>query len=460
MASEKISQLPHVSTSSGNDLFPLVTSSNNYVITFANLQGAIASALVPAQLPTITLTGQVTGSGSGGTIVTSIIPGTVTQAGSLTTLNNKVFSNTAPMGLLTGATIVNLGGFTIRNLAGIGYVQSGGISNNVSLVPWADTDLTLPPNSNVYVYYDSTGTFLYNSIMPDTTQNVVMGRVVTNAVGIELVEESGFNALHSANAIGNMLRVSLGSVYVSGSNIAESGTRRLQLSPGHYFFGEREYQLQGGNPITFDAFYQDGAGGTTIVFSQTVVDNANWDSGSGTLSPLGSGNYAKHTLYSLGDAGGGFGNEKYFIVYSQAQYSSLTLAEQGNLPSPPAFIIGGAEALIGSIIVQQGAANIVEIIDERPLIGATRTSNVAATTFHHNLLGLNDFDDHLRYLPVDGSRPMTGNLPMGAHDINNVNTVNAQVVNVADIALGDSSTKAPNTKFVEQTSIIMALIFG
>lgn len=460
MANEKISQLPLTPTSSGGDLYPLVQTGNNYAITFTNLQSSIISALMPSQLPTITLTGGAYGSGAGGTIPTQLVPGTVTTPGALTTLNNKAFSNAIPLGLLTGTTITNAGGLTIFNAAGIGYVQPGGFNNNIVAVPWPAQTLALPANQSNYVYYDYEGNFLYSPTIPDTTQNVVMGRVVTNAIGIELIEESGFNALHSGNAIGTMLRQALGPVYVSGSNQSVSGSFGLNIAAGAYYFGEREYLLLGGNPINFDVFYQNGTGGTTIIPTQNTVDSSHYDNGSGTLQNLTASYFAKHSLYALGEASGGNANEKYFVVISQQQYSALTLAEQGSLPSPPNFLIGGAASLIASIVVQQGAGAIIEILDERPFIGANRTASIAATTFHHNLLGLNDFDDHLRYLPVNGTRPMLADLPMGGFSIQNANVVNANIVHVLDIPLGDSSTKAPNTKFVDQTAIAMAYIFG
>lgn len=351
--------------------------------------------------------------------------------------------------------------------AGIGYVKMPNPSldpldfyNVVRKIPWPDEDITLPANSECWVYYDNTSTLQFTtSGMPDNIYNVIMGRVVTNATGVEFAEESGLVSEHTGNYIGEALRKGLGPIYNAGSTIVELGTRTLQIAAGDYYFGERHFQAQGGVPITFNSYYQDGSGGFNRVPNQTIVDNAFWDDGSGTLSPLGAGNYTKHSIYLMGDASGGFENERYFLVYGQTQYASLVLVEQGSLSNPPSTF-SGAMVLIASIVVQQGMSSIIEVRDERPLFSSKRVSQVSATTFHHNLLGLNDFDDHLRYLPVNGSRPMTGDLPMGGNDINNVDTVNAQVVNVADIPLGDSSTKAPNTKFVDQTAIIMALIFG
>lgn len=85
MASEKISQLPLIGSSSGGDLYPLVQTGNNYAITFTNLQSSIMTGLLPSMLPTITLTGGAFGAGAGGTINTTLINATATVPGAVTT---------------------------------------------------------------------------------------------------------------------------------------------------------------------------------------------------------------------------------------------------------------------------------------------------------------------------------------------------------------------------------------
>ena len=79
MASLKISQLPVVTTTSGGDLYNIVQGGFNSAITFTNLQASFASALTSTQLPAITLTGDATGSASGGTIALSVSSSTVTS---------------------------------------------------------------------------------------------------------------------------------------------------------------------------------------------------------------------------------------------------------------------------------------------------------------------------------------------------------------------------------------------
>lgn len=108
-------------------------------------------------------------------------------------------------------------------------------------------------------------------------------------------------------------------------------------------------------------------------------------------------------------------------------------------------------------------------VDLYPLVQAGTTSaiqfsdlivSVGSNLSHHNLQQLATFDDHPQYLPVNGTRPMLADLPMGGFDIDNANVITANIVNVNNIALGDASSKAANTNFVDQTAIAMAIIFG
>jgi len=335
-------------------------------------------------------------------------------------------SSSGPTGLLSNGDIEPpISGTTVTVKAGIGYLQKS--DGSLRKITWPDTPLSVPNNSENWLYFDSTGTLQQSGIMPDAIQNIILGKVVTGVGKILLIEESGFLANKISNKIGTALRNGLGAVFSNGSIVSETDTRKLNIAPGQYYYGEREFLSQGANPTTFTAFYRDGLGGFIDVPLQTTIDNANYDDGTGTLAPITTGFYAKHSLYMVGDSTQDFDSEAYFLVYAQARYNSLVLAEQAALPNPPNFL-SGSVVLIASIIVTPDNANIVEIRDERPIISSKRISTVAATSFHHNLLGLNDFDDHLRYLPVDGSRPMTNDLPMGTHNIVNAGTYNNVVV--------------------------------
>lgn len=329
-----------------------------------------------------------------------------------------LFTESATMGFLEGGELTPGSGFTVNIAAGVGYLETE--PEIFTKVVWGNTSHTFPANSENYLYFDNTSTLVANPSFPDTHLVVLLGRVVTNGTGIDFIDSTGVDAEHTSNHFDETFRDGIGAIYSTGSIVSESGTRNLDVSQGKFYVSTVKYLPTGGAGITWVGYYRDGSGGWVRV-SQTQVDNAFYDDGSGTLQPIPVGRWAKHSLYVVGDGV----NEKYFLVYSQQTFTALTLAEQGSVPTPPGAFKEGV-ALIASIIVKQGFANIVEIRDERPVIGF-KSSGVAAATVHGNLLGLLA-DDHPQYLRTDGARAMTGNLDVGTHAIQNVTTVNGVAV--------------------------------
>ena len=335
--------------------------------------------------------------------------------------------DTASLGLLDSSGDINppVSGLTVTVEAGFGYLKTA--TDSLRKITWPDTPLTLPANAIRYMYFDENSVLQTSAVLPSGIQNIILGRAVTNATRILALDESGIQATHASNKLSDALRFGLGAVYSNGSIVSELGTRTLNVSAGSYYYGELHFEANGGSPITFTSFYQNGTGGFVDTGGQTVVDNAFWDDGTGTLAAIGAGNYAKHSLYALGDSTGDFDSEAYYLVYSQAQYTALTLAEQGSLPSPPPFM-DQSIVPIASIIVKQGTTNIVEFLDERPISSARRASVVSAASFHSGLLGLTVGDDHPQYWRNDGTHLATGDFNLNTHALTNVTTVNSVVV--------------------------------
>lgn len=320
------------------------------------------------------------------------------------------------MGLMEGGGLTDVGGLTVSISDGFGYLEQFPDSGFLKKVIWEDTSIGLSANTTNYIFWNYNGILSTDSSIPDTFYNILLGRVVTNTSTIEVIDPSALQAEHNGNRLSMFARHAIGPVYVSGSLVTENIIPfHIDVSQGHYHFAENIYHPVGGTGITFSSYYRDGSGGFIKTLT-TLVDNENYDDGSGILQPLSIGYYAKHTLYGIGGV-----SEKYFLVYSQEEFSALALAEQGNIPLPPSYF-DDALVLISSLIVKQGVtSSITEIQDLRPIIGF-RAPTVTATTFHGNLLGLSN-DDHPQYLLVTGTRAMTGNLDLGSNNIINVNLV-------------------------------------
>lgn len=340
-------------------------------------------------------------------------------AGLISNQDWTMFAESATMGLMEGGGIHSPLGLTAVLQDGFGFLEQE--PEIFYRFDWITQTLTFPANQSSYLYIDDTGDFVFSPTYPDTHLVILIGRVVTDASNVIFIDNSPLDAEHSSNLLEEFHRKALGPVYANGSAVTESGTRNLTVTSGLYFLSGTKFQPVGGAGVSWKAFSQDGVGGFTYS-PQNVVDNAQYDDGSGTLASLTAGYYAKHALYLVGDGT----EETYMLVYSQAEYSALALAQQGDLPTPPAYFIDGV-VLIASLIVQQGVSSISEIRDERPVVGF-KASGISATTYHSGLLGLADGDDHPQYWRNDGTHVATGDFNLGTKNITNLGTANGVVV--------------------------------
>jgi hypothetical protein len=327
-----------------------------------------------------------------------------------------------PMGLYSGGTLTDGGGLVVRVAAGFGYIQTGVYPNAVlARFDWTGTDITVPANSNSYIYVNSSGIITVGSSVPPNISNIHLGRVVTGATSIDLFDLTPLIAAHAANRSDEFNRVALGAIYDAGSIVTETGTRGLAVSAGQFYFAGVKFQPTGGSPVSIKAYRQSGSGFSRT--NATTVDHSHYDN-TGTLTIIPNGTFVKHSLYIVGQGI----NEQYLLVYGQQTFANLASAEVGNIANPPAYFNDGI-VLIASIIVKGDGTsanttypNIIEIRDERPVIGF-KASGVSATATHGNLIGL-AADDHKQYLLADGTRALTGSLLMGGNPITNAGTIN------------------------------------
>ena len=325
------------------------------------------------------------------------------------------------MGLISGGTLTIVSGTTVEADGGFGYLEKSSDNGVIKRIDWLNTQITLPTDANEYVYLNENGILSASGTRPDSSFNIILGRVVTNSTSVSFIDLSPFNAEHTSNRFGALFSEALGSIYAFGSLVTEGVTPfTINVTAGEYYYSTNEYQPSGGSGLTFTQYYRNGSGATWITSATTLVNNSQFDN-NGTLSGLTASAYTKHTLYLVGDGS----YEKYFLVLGQNQYTTLVEAEGALLPTPPSYF-SDSVTQIANIYIQQGDANIVQIEDIRPTI-AFRAGGVNASSVHSNLLGLSS-DDHLQYLLVDGARAMSGDLNMGSNNITSVGTVDGVTV--------------------------------
>ena len=348
----------------------------------------------------------------------------------------------SPMGVMQGGTITTGSGFNITAASGFGYLQDTIDTDVYKRFDWVDGTLTLAANSNNYIYITDTGTLTSGGTLPDNETNIILGRVVTNDIKVEFIDQTLYNGKHMANKLSTFNRKALGPVFAAGSTVTQNVTPfKLDVTQGTYFFSENEFTPIGTSSINLTQYYPSASAWAR--YTSSVVPN-NVYASSSALVAMSASAYTKHTVYLVGDGA----DEKYFLVLNSNQYSTLVEAENANLPSIPSYFNDGVVPL-AAVYVQSGSANITQIQDIRPIIGF-RAAGVNASSVHGNLLGL-DADDHTQYLLVNGGRAMAGTLSLGGNDITNVGTMFGtaswanNAVNAVTASAANSITFTPAT---------------
>jgi len=331
--------------------------------------------------------------------------------GTHTDLSTLVFEGST-MGVIDGGDMTDGGGLNVDVAAGFGYLDDNDI---IKRYDWGNSTVALTASSDNYIFINELGTLTASVGTPTTLYNVIyLGRVHTHSSGIEFIDDSKMDSHHLGNKLSSFNRVALGNIYASGSTITEGAALKLNVTAGLYFRSEVVFTPSGGSDITFTEYRYNGSS-TWVRTSTDTVNNTHYNNGT-TYTALTAGYFTKHSLYVVSDNG----NEQYFLVLGQAEYSSLLLAQSGTIPTPPNYFNKGV-CLIGLIYVQQGVGNIVSIDDARPVIGF-RPPSLAGASDHGSLTGLGN-DDHTQYLLTAGGRTMSGNLDLGNNNIINVNLV-------------------------------------
>lgn len=295
---------------------------------------------------------------------------------------------------------------------------------------WTATTLTVPDNSKYYVTVNSAGTLQLESGLPGNPElRALLGYVVSLGGVLVAISNSFERADHPDNHMSLKDRNVNGAQYASGSLVTENvGTAyALDVSPGEYWYGMRQFLPAGITAGNFRLLYRDGLGGTTLGSLVSLVPSNLYDDGSGTLASVPAGKYVKHALVIVGDGT----EEQYMLVYGQAYYNNLGLAQAAALPVMPSFVEESITT-IASIIVHEGDANITEIKSERRLSGFAGSAG-AVVTDHGSLTGLAD-NDHPQYLLRDGSNAMTADLNMGGFTLTNIGSALPGTTTAAPVA--------------------------
>jgi hypothetical protein len=321
------------------------------------------------------------------------------------------------MGLHDGGDLTINSGLDVDISAGHGYLEDDSISPEIyKRIEWTGSTFTLPSNSDVYLYFNTNGILTTNATRPIVFENIILGRVFTNATDIVFIDLDPNNADHLGNRLSEFSRNVFGAIYASGSLTSANSSRQLEVTAGNYWLAENNFMPSGkafaGN---FTPVYKDSTPGNWLFGVNTdVVLNDKYDNGSGTLVNTTASYYVKHNLFLVKD-----GIEKYFLLVGQEEHLTLNGATNASNPSKPDFFKDSV-VLIASIITKQGDATFTQVVDERPT-PLFRGSGSLGVTSHSSLSDLSA-NDHPQYL-LKGGDTMAGNLNMGGNQITNVGNV-------------------------------------
>ncbi len=335
---------------------------------------------------------------------------------------STLLNEALPVGLLSGGNMTQgTNPLDINISAGYGYVSTSGTPISVKKITWTTQVFTLPDDKVNYVYIDTNGVVARSDTPPDLLTTILLGRVKTLGGIITFIGIMPNNAARLSSHLRSFAREAIGNVFKSGSAVVENVTPfHLDVGSGNYYYADINYLPSGGSNINFYPWTITGGVWTKNAVTN-IVNHTQYNNPTTGMVALTAGYYTKHTLWVGGDGI----NEQYQLIIGQAEYQLLAQAQAAPLP-PISSGFAEITTPIAAIIVQEGAANIIEFVDIRPRIGFQNPSTSAAT-IHGNLAGLSA-DDHLQYVLTNGSRVLTGDLNMGTHNITNVGTVDGVIV--------------------------------
>ncbi len=307
-------------------------------------------------------------------------------------------------GLVGTHTITDDADGTITVSAGTGFIRATD-SDIVELVTtdWAaesGANVNLVDNDLNYVYVE------YNSGSPqviatttkrtDRNTNIYLGSVYRAGTTLHITTTTAVQVGAHTSKMDNRLFDLDPFARASGAVISETGNRNLAITAGSFWSGLDNFTTASKDTNvadTFTAYYSDGASGFTAITAQTVLNNTQYDDGSGTLATLANNRYGVCWIYLSveGDL---------YVVFGTASYTLID-AEAAPIPSSIPAHFEEHSRIVGKVIVLKSATNLQAVES-----AFTETFTTGLPTDHGDLIGLAD-DDHTQYLLVDGTRAAT-----------------------------------------------------
>jgi hypothetical protein len=303
---------------------------------------------------------------------------------------------TQSAGLISGGAITDNGDGTVAAASGTGIIKStdSNVGNSLFFDFSADASVTLTDESDNWVYVDyNGGTPIIDAAADWTTLDLhtqmIIGKVYREGTEVHIVPVAQ-NIDDFSRRVMQRLWEKERVTRVDGLVLADAGTLHFAFTAGTLYAALARLAISAFDTTGADRFtymYRDGLGDWTEVAAQEVIDNANWDDGTGVLNTLTALRYGVHWVYVAHDG-------DVYVQYGQGDYI-LAQALAALVPDPPPELTAIA-TLAGKIIAQQGGTELYSVQS-----AFTQTFEGVTATDHGSLAGLAD-DDHTQYALLAG----------------------------------------------------------
>lgn len=274
-------------------------------------------------------------------------------------------------GWVDGGALTDNGDGTVDIASGSGVIRT---SNNeqapLLMFDWATKeDLSLTDNTWNYVVVDyNAGSPIVTAQLTIPNENSIfeLYEIYRSGTGLQ-VEDHKQRSKNTASKIQQWAYSAFGTnLGTDGAQLGETGTRNVTLTSGAdlwvKFNNVVTSAFDTSGTDTFKRYYSDGIGGWTEQTGQTQFDNVNYDDLDGTLGAIGVNRYSWQDWYIVQNIEA---TNNYEVISFYGTSNAVQLADAVNEPrrtNRPEWVNDEHSAYLGRIIVQQGSANAILIL--------------------------------------------------------------------------------------------------
>jgi hypothetical protein len=339
-------------------------------VSVVSANGFAGTVVNPSSTPAITLTTGITGAlkGVGGALAAATQADTpVIMAGTPTVVtNDKNFYDLSwSAGAVSGFGLTNNGDGTVSIAAGETLLREAASAvspiTSYSIAAVANIALTDNAVNYLYVGYNAGAPTIYaTTALSDINcqDKCILYKLARYGTTIKSLNATQQN-VDSNQKHRHRYLLTENFHWANGMMITATGTRNIAVTAGELFFGLLDLTTPAFDTSaagTFTYVYRNGAGGWTRTTGNTQIDNTNYDSGTGTLTALGTGNYGVFWVYEVIDT-----PTILTVLYGQGNYNTLTLAQAATVPSSLPPELAGLGQIVGRIVIKKAATSFSDV---------------------------------------------------------------------------------------------------